>query len=170
MLFIPNYVGIIEASLSCSHVCNYTTETDDSAKQTILKGYHYPVDLVQRITRAMKNRSSYMRIYKFLAAVYVLRSQLPYCVALLSDVPNMCFRCNCVLYTYLHMYYICITVLLGYYFSVITVLLGYCFFTAWLFWIRFHFFLYLYTPKPAYGQLWDFFNLCFFLYYSKKKR
>ena len=36
------------------------------------------------------------------------------------------------------------------------------FFTAWLFWIRFHFFLYLYTPKPAYGQLWDFFNLCFF--------
>ena len=23
------------------------------------------------------------------------------------------------------------------------------FFTAWLFWIRFHFFLYLYTPKPA---------------------
>ena len=27
------------------------------------------------------------------------------------------------------------------------------FFTAWLFWIRFHFFLYLYTPKPAYGRL-----------------
>ena len=26
-------------------------------------------------------------------------------------------------------------------------------FTAWLFWIRFQFFLYLYTPKPAYGQL-----------------
>ena len=32
------------------------------------------------------------------------------------------------------------------------------FFTAWLFWIRFHFFLYLYTI----GQLWDFFNLSFF--------
>ena len=44
------------------------------------------------------------------------------------------------------------------------------FFTAWLFWIRFHFFLYLYTPKPAYGLLWDFFNLSFFLYHRKKKR
>ena len=35
------------------------------------------------------------------------------------------------------------------------------FFTAWPFWIRFHFFLNLYTPKPAYGLLWDFFNLSY---------
>ena len=34
------------------------------------------------------------------------------------------------------------------------------FFTAWLFLIRYHFFLYLYTAKPAYGWLWGFFNPC----------
>ena len=36
------------------------------------------------------------------------------------------------------------------------------FFTAWLFLIRYHFFLYLYTAKPAYGWLWGFFNPCVF--------
>ena len=44
------------------------------------------------------------------------------------------------------------------------------FFTAWLFWIRFHFFLYLYTPKPAYGRFWGFLNLSFFLYHRKKRK
>ena len=44
------------------------------------------------------------------------------------------------------------------------------FFTAWLFWIRFHFFLYLYTPKPVYGQLWDFFNLCFFFFTTGRRK
>ena len=45
------------------------------------------------------------------------------------------------------------------------------FFTAWLFLIRYHFFLYLYTAKPAYGWLWGFFNPCvFFIYHRKKKR
>ena len=44
------------------------------------------------------------------------------------------------------------------------------FFYSWLFWIRFHFFLYLYTPKPAIGRLWDIFNLSFFLFHRKKKR
>ena len=43
------------------------------------------------------------------------------------------------------------------------------FFTARLFWIRIHFFLYLYIPKPAYGQLWDFFNLSFFLPQEEEK-
>ena len=38
------------------------------------------------------------------------------------------------------------------------------FFTAWLFWIRFHFFLHLYIPKPG------FINLSFFLYHRKKKK
>ena len=36
------------------------------------------------------------------------------------------------------------------------------FFTAWLFLIRYHFFLYLYTAKPANGWLWGFFNPCVF--------
>ena len=36
------------------------------------------------------------------------------------------------------------------------------FFTAWLFLIRYHFFLYLHTAKPAYGWLWGFFNPCVF--------
>ena len=36
------------------------------------------------------------------------------------------------------------------------------FFTAWLFLIRYHFFLYLYTAKPAYGWLWGFLTHVFF--------
>ena len=44
------------------------------------------------------------------------------------------------------------------------------FFTAWMFLIRYHFFLYLYTAKPAYGWLWGFFNPCVFIYHRKKKR
>ena len=44
------------------------------------------------------------------------------------------------------------------------------FFTAWLFWIRFHFFLYLYTPKLAYSQLWGFFNLSFFSFPQEKEK
>ena len=36
------------------------------------------------------------------------------------------------------------------------------FFTAWLFLIRYHFFLYLYTAKPAYGWLWAFLTHVFF--------
>ena len=43
------------------------------------------------------------------------------------------------------------------------------FFTAWLFWIRFHFFLYLYTPKPAYGQLWTFLTYVFFFTTGRRK-
>ena len=43
-------------------------------------------------------------------------------------------------------------------------------FTAWLFLIRFHFFLYLYTPKPAYGQLWGFLTYIFFFTTGKRKR
>ena len=36
--------------------------------------------------------------------------------------------------------------------------------------IRFHFFLYLYTPKPTYGQLWGFLTYIFFLTTGKRKR
>ena len=36
------------------------------------------------------------------------------------------------------------------------------FFTAWLFLIRYYFFLYLYTAKPAYSWFWGFFNPCVF--------
>ena len=36
------------------------------------------------------------------------------------------------------------------------------FFTAWLFLIRYHFFLYLYTAKPAYGWLWGILTHVFF--------
>ena len=36
------------------------------------------------------------------------------------------------------------------------------FFTAWLFLIRYHFFLYLYSAKPAYGWLWGFLTHVFF--------
>ena len=36
------------------------------------------------------------------------------------------------------------------------------FFTAWLFLIRYHFFLYLYTAKPAYGWLWGSLTHVFF--------
>ena len=43
------------------------------------------------------------------------------------------------------------------------------FFTAWLFLIRFHFFLYLYIPKPAYGQLWGFLTYIFFFTTGKEK-
>ena len=43
------------------------------------------------------------------------------------------------------------------------------FITAWLFWIRYHFFLYLYIPKPSYGRIWGYFNLCFSLPQRKKK-
>ena len=43
------------------------------------------------------------------------------------------------------------------------------FFTAWLFLIRFHFFLHLYTPKPAYGQLWGFLTYIFSLPQEKDK-
>ena len=35
-------------------------------------------------------------------------------------------------------------------------------FTAWLFLNRYHFFLYLYTAKPAYGWLWGFLTHVFF--------
>ena len=44
------------------------------------------------------------------------------------------------------------------------------FFTAWLFLIRYHFFLYLYTPKLAIGRLWGFFNLSFFFTTGRIKR
>ena len=37
------------------------------------------------------------------------------------------------------------------------------FFTAWLFLIRYHFFLYLYTAKPAYGWIWGFWHVFFSL-------
>ena len=43
------------------------------------------------------------------------------------------------------------------------------FFTAWLFLIRYHFFLYLYTAKPAYGWLWGFFNPCVFFYLPQEE-
>ena len=44
------------------------------------------------------------------------------------------------------------------------------FFTAWLFLIRYHFFLYLYTAKPAYGWLWGFFNPCVFLFTTGRRK
>ena len=44
------------------------------------------------------------------------------------------------------------------------------FFTAWLFLIRYHFFLYLYIPKLAIGWLWGFFNLSFFFTTGRIKR
>ena len=47
---------------------------------------------------------------------------------------------------------------------------GAFFFTAWLFWIRYHFFLYLYTPKLAYGRLWGFFNLSFFFFTTGRRK
>ena len=39
----------------------------------------------------------------------------------------------------------------------------------WLYWYRYHFFLYLYTPKPATGQFWRFFYLSFSLLQKKSR-
>ena len=44
------------------------------------------------------------------------------------------------------------------------------FFTAWLFLIRYHFFLYLYTAKPAYGWLWGFINTCVFFFTTGRRK
>ena len=44
------------------------------------------------------------------------------------------------------------------------------FFTAWLFLIRYHFFLYLYTAKLAYGWLWGFFNPCVFFFTTGRRK
>ena len=44
------------------------------------------------------------------------------------------------------------------------------FFTAWLFLIRYHFFLNLYTAKPAFGWLWGFFNPCVFLFTTGRRK
>ena len=44
------------------------------------------------------------------------------------------------------------------------------FFTAWLFLIRYYFFLYLYTAKPAYGWLWGFFNPCVFFFTTGRRK
>ena len=44
------------------------------------------------------------------------------------------------------------------------------FFTAWLFLIRYRFFLYLYTAKPAYAWLWAFFNPCVFLFTTGRRK
>ena len=43
-------------------------------------------------------------------------------------------------------------------------------FTAWLFLIRYHFFLYLYTAKPAYGWLWGFLIHVFFYLPQEEER
>ena len=43
------------------------------------------------------------------------------------------------------------------------------FFTAWLFLIRYHLFLYLYTAKPAYGWLWGFSHVFFSLPQEEEK-
>ena len=44
------------------------------------------------------------------------------------------------------------------------------FLTAWLFWIIFHFFLYLYTPKLTYSRLWGFLNLSFFSFPQERRK
>ena len=44
------------------------------------------------------------------------------------------------------------------------------FFTAWLFLIRYHFFLYLYTAKPAYGWLWGFLTHVFFFVTTGRRK
>ena len=42
------------------------------------------------------------------------------------------------------------------------------FFAALLFWIRYHFFLHLYTPKQTIHQFFSFFT-CLFLFYRKER-
>ena len=64
--------------------------------------------------------------------------------------------------TYHHSHFLAATLDVTSFFTIAFSRAALFFFTACLFSIRFHFFLYLYTPKPAYGQLWDFFNLSFF--------
>ena len=44
------------------------------------------------------------------------------------------------------------------------------FFTAWLFLIRYHFFMYLYTAKPANDWLWGFFNPCVFFFTTGRRK
>ena len=44
------------------------------------------------------------------------------------------------------------------------------FFTAWLFLIRYHFFLYLYTAKRANCWLWGFFNPCVFFFTTGRRK
>ena len=60
--------------------------------------------------------------------------------------------------TYHHSHFLAATLDFTSYFIIAFLRAALVFFTAWLFWIRFHFFLYLYTI----GRLWDFFNLFFF--------
>ena len=70
--------------------------------------------------------------------------------------------------TYHHSHFLAATLDFTFFFT-IAFLRAAHFFTAWLFWIRFHLFLYLYTPKPAYGLLWDFLNLSFFFTTGRRK-
>ena len=71
--------------------------------------------------------------------------------------------------TYHHSHFLAATLDFTYFFTIAFLRAAHFFFTARLLWIRFHFFLYLYTPKPAYGQLWGFLNLFFFLYHMQEE-
>ena len=64
--------------------------------------------------------------------------------------------------TYHHSHFLATTLDFTSFFTIAFLRAALFFFTAWLFCIRFHFFLYLYTPKPTYGRLWGLFNLFFF--------
>ena len=70
--------------------------------------------------------------------------------------------------TYHHNHFLAATLDFTSFFTIAFSRAALLFFTAWLFLIRFHFFLYLYTPKhrPALGL----FNLYIFLYHRKKKK
>ena len=50
--------------------------------------------------------------------------------------------------TYHHSHFLAATLDFTSFFTIAFLRAALFFFTAWLFWIRFHFFLYLYTPKP----------------------
>ena len=43
------------------------------------------------------------------------------------------------------------------------------FLIAWLFLIRYHFFLYLYIAKPAYDWLWGFYNPSVYFYLPQEE-
>ena len=73
--------------------------------------------------------------------------------------------------TYHHSHFLAATLDFTSFFTLQLAFLGAApFFTAWLFLIRYHFFLYLYTPKPAYGRLQGFFNLSYFFTTGRIKR
>ena len=71
--------------------------------------------------------------------------------------------------TYHHRHFLAATLNFTSFFTIAFSRAALLFFTAWLFLIRFHFFLYLYTPKPAYGQLWGFSTYIYIFFAPQKK-